>query len=149
MHAHFCLHQIISNLTIHIIRFGVLISKVFVISREGEIHAKICHFHGFFYFRWYSMTIIYSRQIFLVLPQDKLFSITFETHASQPVGGRRHLNPLIMVFLPTLMTNLGRQGYWWAALEEEIAGEGAAFPRGSSKLKTVKIFVLFNFINSF
>ena len=50
---------------------GVSISKVFVNFREGEIRAKICHFRGFFYFRSYSMTIIYFRQIFVVLPQDK------------------------------------------------------------------------------
>ena len=106
--------------------FGVSISKVFVNFREGKIRAKICHFRDFFYFRWYSMTIIYFRQIFVVLPQDKLLSITFETDKPQPAGGRLHLNPLTTVFLPTWMTN-------WTTLEEEIAGEVAAFPRGSSK----------------
>ena len=113
--------------------FGVSISKVFVNFREGKIRAKICHFRGFFYFSRYSLTIIYFRQIFVVLPQDKLFPITFEKDTPQTAGGRLLLNPLTTVFLLTWMTNFGRQGYWWTALEEEIAGEVAAFLRGSSK----------------
>ena len=113
--------------------FGVSISKVFVNYCEGEIRAKICHFRGFFYFRWYSWTINNFRQIFVVLPQDKLFPITFEKDTPQTAGGRLLLNPLTTVFLLTWMTNLGRQAYWWTALEEEVAGEVAASPRGSSK----------------
>ena len=111
--------------------FGVSISKVFVNYCEGEIRAKICHFRGFFYFRWYSWTIIYFRQIFVVLPQDKLFPITFEKDTPQTAGGRLLLNPLTTVFLLTWMTNLGRQGYWWTALKEEGLGEVSASPRGS------------------
>ena len=130
--------------------FGVSISKVFVNFREGKIRAKICHFRDFFYFRWYSMTIIYFRQIFVVLPQDKLLSITFETDKPQPAGGRLHLNPLTTLFLPTWMTNLGRQGYWWTALEEEIAGEVAAFPRGSSNPSRSSSFsILFTHFKGF
>ena len=61
------------------------------------------------------------------------FRYTFEADTPQPAGGSLLLNPLTTLFLLTWMTNLGRQAYWWTALEEEVAGEVAASPRGSSK----------------
>ena len=67
------------------------------------------------------MTIIYFRQIFVVLQQDKLIPIIFEPDLPQPAEGRLLLNPLTTVFLMTWMTNLRRQGYWWTVLEEEAA----------------------------
>jgi len=129
---------------------GVSISKVFVNFREGEIRAKICHFRGFFYFRWYSMTIIYFCQIFVVLSKINYFQYTFETDSPQQAGGRLLLTPLTTYFLPTWMTKLGRKGYWWTALEEEVTGEGAASPRGSSKPSRPSSFsILFTHLKGF
>ena len=129
---------------------GVSISKVFVNYRQGEIRAKICKFRGFFYFRWYSRTIIYFRQIFVVLSQDKLFSITFEKDTPQPAGGKLLLNPLTMMFILTWITNLGKQAYWWTALKEEVAGKVPASLRGSSKPSRSSYFsILFTHFKGF
>ena len=127
--------------------FGVSISKVFVNYREGEIRSKICHFRGFFYFRWYSRTIIYFRQIFVVLSQDKSFSITFEKDTPQPAGGKLLLNPLTTVFFSGLNDKLGETGILLNCPEGGGRRKGPCLLQ--RQLKTVKIFVLFNFIYSF
>ena len=56
---------------------GLSISKVFVNLRKGEIHAKISHFRGFFYFRWNFMTTQNVRHKIVVLPREELYSIPF------------------------------------------------------------------------
>ena len=78
------------------------------------------------------------------------FRSTFEADTPQSAEGSLLLNPLTTLFLSTWMTNLGRQAYWWTALEEEVAGEVAASPRGSSKPSRPAYFsILFTHFKDF
>ena len=72
------------------------------------------------------------------------FRYIFEADTPQPAGGSLLLNPLTTLFLSTWTTNSGKQAYWWPALDEEVAGEVAASPRGSSKpLRPAYFSILF------
>ena len=83
-----------------------------------------------------------AKRIFLIY--------TFEADTPQPAGGSLLLNRNTTLFLSTWMTNLGRQAYWWTALEEEVAGEVAASPRGSSKPSRPAYFsILFTHFKGF
>ena len=82
--------------------------------------------------------------------EKNYFRYIFEADTPQPAGGSLLFNPLTTLFLSTWMTNWGRQAYWWTALEEEVAGEVAASPRGSSKPSRPAYFsILFTHFKDF
>ena len=126
---------------------GISISKVFVNFREGEIRPKLCHFRGFFYFRWYCMTIFYFRQIFVVLPKEKLFSIYFRGRYTTTFRREPSPQPFNNTVFVDLNDKLGETGVLVNCPGGGGRRRGRCLPQ--RQLKTVKTCILFYFIYSF
>ena len=123
---------------------GISISKVFVNFRGGEIRPILCHFRGFFLFSPILYDHFYFRQIFVVLPKEKLFSIYFRgryTTVSRREPSPQPFNNTVFV---DLNDKIGEAG----VLVNCPGGGGRRRGRCLSQrqLETIETFALFNFI---
>ena len=129
---------------------GISISKVFMNFREAKFAPNFATSMDSFIFA----DTVWPLFIFVgyswYCQKKNHFRSTFEADTPQSAEGSLLLNPLTTLFLSTWMTNLGRQAYWWTALDEEEAVEVATSPRGSSKPARPAYFsILFTYFKGF